>query len=191
MAYFTPTRPGSVKSFGIITHKRRLLHLSAQGRSNIGRDGNTAHTTLGIKPMGSGVFARQLDKIQTTADPLLANPRQIASGIFHSDDPGQFCQFAHRLGAHIDYRTRWDVIDDYRQVAAVMKRRKMRDQSCLRRLVIIWRDHKNRIGTRFLGALRKTDGFECVVATRTRDHRKATGSGAHNFFDDFIVLVVG
>ena len=103
--------------------------------------------------MGSGVFARQLDKIQTTADPLLANPRQIASGIFHSDDPGQFCQFAHRLGAHIDYRTRWDVIDDYRQVAAVMKRRKMRDQSCLRRLVIIGRHHQRGICTNAFGVL--------------------------------------
>ena len=110
----------------------------------------------------------------TTRQTCQRHARKIACGVFHTDDARQFCQLAHRFRCHVHNGTTRDVVNEDRDIRAVVNSRVVRHQAALRRLVVIRRDDKNRIRADLFGALRKADGFEGVVATSARNHRKPT-----------------
>ena len=101
----------------------------------------------------------------------------LAGGVLDADDPRQFGQRAHRLGRHVHDRPAGDVVDDDRQLAAVMQRGVMRDQAGLRRLVVIGRHDQRGIGADLFGVAHQADAFDGVVRPGACDHRHAACDG--------------
>ena len=67
----------------------------------------------------------------------------------------------------------------------------MLDQPIVARLVIIGRDHEQRVRPLGFGAARQRDGFCRVVAARSRDHRHAPRRPFHREGDDLLALRIG
>ena len=77
----------------------------------------------------------------TTCQTCQWHARKIARGVFHTDDTRQFCQLAHRFGCHVHNGAARDVVNEDRNIRAVVNGGEMCHQAALRRLVVIRRDN--------------------------------------------------
>mmetsp|Transcript_27421 Transcript_27421/g.50473 ORF Transcript_27421/g.50473 Transcript_27421/m.50473 type:complete len:311 (-) Transcript_27421:14-946(-) len=177
--------------FAIVTRSTCRLHLGQQFRGHIGGHRNRTHTAAGVERMGGGIFARQLDELRTAGDAGIAHAGQISGGILHTHNTGQFGQLAHRLGRHVDDGPTGDVIDDDRNIGAIVQRREMGNQPALRRFVIIGCHHQRAIGAHLLGKLNKAHRLNGVVGPCPGNHRHAACSGLDHCLNHRLMFLMG
>ena len=122
---------------------------------------------------------------------LLADPRHVGGRVLHADDIGQLEQPRHGVDRHVDHAPSRDVVDDDRDVGAVVDRLVVEIEPFLRRLVVIGRDHERAIGAGLLGVAGQLDGLGGRVRSGAGDHRHAAGSRLDAELDDLLVLVMG
>jgi hypothetical protein len=94
-----------------------------------------------------------------------------------ADDVLVLRQPRHGLDRHVDHAARGDVVDEHRDVGGIGDRREMQEHPFLRRLVVVRRDHKDRIGAGGLGMAGEVDRLGGGIAARAGDHRHAAGGG--------------
>ena len=66
----------------------------------------------------------------------------------------------------------------------------MRDQTGLRRLVIIGRHNQRRIGTDIFGMAHQSDRLGGVIGSSTRNHRHAARRKFHDLCDNLFMFVM-
>ena len=84
-----------------------------------------------------------------------------------------------RLGRQIDHRTAGDVVHDQRKARGRGHGAEMRDQAALGRLVVVGRDHEDRVHAARLGGPRELDAVarcRCCRCRRRRGTRSPTAS---------------
>jgi hypothetical protein len=127
----------------------------------------------------------ELDKVLAAGHALLGHSLDLAGGILHTNDVLEIIgQSTHRLGHHVDHRTRRDVVDDDRQLGRLGDGGEVQIEPALRRLVIIRRHHQHGVGAGLLGMLGKAHRFIGVVGACAGDNRhpalRRLDAGLHN-----------
>ena len=180
-----------LQRLAVIPGQAGLLHVRHHPRRHVRGDRDHAHAALRVEPVRRGVLARDLHELLAAGDPLVAHAGQVAGRVLHPDDPRQLGQLAHRLGRHVDHRPPRNVVDDDRQLAAIVQRGEMRDQAPLGWLVVVGRHHQRGIGAHLLGVLHEADRLDRVVRAGPGDHRNPPRRGAHHLLDHRLVLGMG
>ena len=96
-----------------------------------------------------------------------------------------------RLGRQIDHRTAGDVVHDERQAGGGGHGAEVRQQAALGRLVVVGRDHEDRVDAAALGGARELDAVGGVVGARAGDDGHATAHGLDHGAEHRRLLVVG
>jgi len=122
--------------------------------------------------------------------PLLGDAGEVRRRVLHADDVLELIEPRHRGVRHIDHGARRDVVDQDRDADSVVHGLEVLVEPFLRRLVVVGRDHEQRVGAGFLGVPGEVDRLGRVVGTGAGDHGDTALRLGDRPFHNLLVLVM-
>jgi len=113
---------------------------------------------MGHVTQHGGILTRQLVEILTQFGALLRDPHHARGRVLDAGYILQLEQPRHGVHAHVDHRTRRNIVDDDRNSDRIVDRLEVLVHALLGRLVVVGRHHQNRIGAGLFGVLGELDG---------------------------------